>query len=424
MLAEKSQPVRHWAIKTLGNLLLRLVTVSTTIALGVAVSRWLGPAGRGEVSLATNAIGILIPVTTLSLYNSNPFFVAKSKENLEPLISNSLVILAILIPTVLCTMMLASYADVLATPTKSWLLAAWLICQTVQQLGFSIHLGLNRSKSTYLVEMACNLFVLAGTAIFHIREQFSFVTFLTLRVVSIALSLVYVLGSIFLISSRIFTPSWRQFVESVRFGVKSYFSQITYLCIFSLDQFLVGHYLGQAEVGLYATAVGILGFCLLIPRAAAAESYPSLVALGSWKERIVVGKELIYMTAKSTGALVILFSIAGPYLIRLLYGPKFEGAIPCLYWLLPGIWFMTIQDVVSLIIGSHSISRAFLSIGVAVLGLNILLNMIAIPQMGISGAAGASSITYLVYLGATALYLANRVRQEARATDSSTLQEG
>lgn len=160
------------------------------------------------------------------------------------------------------------------------------------------------------------------------------------------------------------------------------------------DQIMIEYFLSREAVGVYAVAVQFSEIWYFVPNAIAISLFPILVK----KSKLPVFKDIVrgsYSLMFIAGVLVgIVVTIVGPLAIKLLYKPEFweAGQILVIH-----IWagvFVFMRTIFSkwLIIEErfiHSLSTHLIGAFV-----NVLLNIILIPEYGIYGAAIATLISY------------------------------
>jgi O-antigen/teichoic acid export membrane protein len=84
------------------------------------------------------------------------------------------------------------------------------------------------------------------------------------------------------------------------------------------------------------------------------------------------------------------------FIIPLLYGQEFLPAVRPLWILLPGVVALSICKVLANEMTGRGRPKISLLASVITLGVNIPLNLILIPQMGMNGGAIATSVAYIV----------------------------
>jgi O-antigen/teichoic acid export membrane protein len=89
-------------------------------------------------------------------------------------------------------------------------------------------------------------------------------------------------------------------------------------------------------------------------------------------------------------------AVAGvaPWIVPLLFGPEFTPAVQALWYLLPGVLVFSIAKI----IGNDFAGRGYVVtngiVSASALALNIILNLVLVPRLGLVGASISSSISY------------------------------
>jgi O-antigen/teichoic acid export membrane protein len=195
---------------------------------------------------------------------------------------------------------------------------------------------------------------------------------------------------------------------SLRFGFDAYLANILWAMMLRIDGFLLGAMRGAERVGYYSVAVLLAellwyfpsSLTLAMSRRVSADPQGEALALTCRASRMG-----LWFVA--SGSMVVA-AVAAP-MIRLVYGEVFLPAVRPLWILLPGVTAIAVAKPLSLFYTQHKGSprvNAWLS-GVAV-AVNIGLNILWIPEFGPSGAAAASTVSYLL----VTVLLLLRIRRE------------
>jgi O-antigen/teichoic acid export membrane protein len=173
--------------------------------------------------------------------------------------------------------------------------------------------------------------------------------------------------------------------------------------IFSMvDTFSIGYFKTTAEVGLYNAALPISLFLLIAPVLFLQLFLPVIT-----KEYSKKNFKLITNLSKQLGKWIFIFNL--PILIimllfpgaviNLLFGSEYLPAENALRFLSIGVFFYSLLQISENLLSMIGKSkRILLNLAIAT-GVNILLNILLIPKYGISGAAFATMIGYLVWGG-------------------------
>ncbi len=165
-----------------------------------------------------------------------------------------------------------------------------------------------------------------------------------------------------------------------------------------VDNILIGFYMSPSDVGIYAVAVLFATTFTLIPSAVQRVTAPATATLYGKGDMEGI-RRLFYSTLKKSllvsGATAIVMVICAPYLIPLLFTEAFAESYVPLLVLLIGYPISASFGAVGATLSSIGRVQIPFRIGAVCVVLNIVLNILLIPPLGINGAALATSIAML-----------------------------
>ncbi len=184
---------------------------------------------------------------------------------------------------------------------------------------------------------------------------------------------------------------------ALRFGIMGHLTNVLGFLNLRLDMLLVNWFLGPAAVGYYSISVMIAEKIWYFPDTLAIVLYPK-VAHSNDLDASAYTSKTGRLTVLIVGACSVLVLLLGKPVIRLLYTDQFIPAVAPLFILLPGVLSASLARVV----GSDLLARGYPHVnmwaGLAALAVNMGLNIVMIPLMGISGAALATTVSYTLHL--------------------------
>jgi O-antigen/teichoic acid export membrane protein len=186
---------------------------------------------------------------------------------------------------------------------------------------------------------------------------------------------------------------WRMFWTSLPLGVVS----ITILVYTRLDTVLLEHLRGPTEVAYYTVTYKITEAPLIIITSIAATTLPMVSAwsaIPASRRRIVdTTKRALRYGYAAALMIAVVISLFGGELVALLYGPKFASVLPAMIVLIWAMVAMASNIVTAAVLTAVRKTNALMIGAVVNLGLNLVLNLWAIPQWGYFGSAVATTIT-------------------------------
>lgn len=178
-----------------------------------------------------------------------------------------------------------------------------------------------------------------------------------------------------------------------------------------IDKVLIANLLGNVQLGIYSAAMTVCVAWAFLQEAIINSVRPSIfhAKLRSEDEYFKRLKQLYFMLFWISVLISGVISLSAPLLIHVLFGAEYQDAVPIVSIL---VWFMPLSTLgaarniwlVSEDKGRYT--KYFLIYGVII---NVLLNLLWLPIIGITGAAIASVLTEIVtLLLAPLLYKATR----------------
>jgi O-antigen/teichoic acid export membrane protein len=166
-----------------------------------------------------------------------------------------------------------------------------------------------------------------------------------------------------------------------------------------MDRLLLSQLVSPAELGRYAVASSATLIPVPLVSAIGDVAFPRLAA-----QRLVTAQShrlQLAAAAVSAGlaaAILLPIAVSASWLVPLVFGPAYRGAVPLLWILAPGGVFLACNQVVGdLLRGRNRPGFVAISEGLAVV-FTVVLLVILLPVVGVASAAIASTVAYGVAL--------------------------
>ncbi|MCX6757176.1 MAG: flippase [Candidatus Nomurabacteria bacterium] len=165
---------------------------------------------------------------------------------------------------------------------------------------------------------------------------------------------------------------------------------------FKIDQVMIKNILGNEQAGIYAVAVKLSEVWYFIPSIICTSLFPSIVnAMNTSKEFFDSRmKKLYFLMFWSSVLIASVITVFSYSIIKILFGTPYMGAVTTLQiyaWAGVGVF---LGGAISQYLLANNLTKiSFYSTALGAL-INIVLNIILIPRMGINGAAIATTISY------------------------------
>ena len=398
----------------MGNLFIR----SVSFILLPLYSNLISTAEFGNYALLMSVYTIASVIYQLGMHGSlNKFYIEAKTEERKKLIFSS-IINSILLFGIVVTIFLSLFSDWLSvlifeTSEFSSLLVLIFVSLLFETLTFYI-LFLLKTK-----ELSKKVVAYSGIgAIINLCLNILFVYYLRLSVAGIILAQLISAAILLLVMLNVIKDEYvlkldqKIFKNVIKFSLPLVAAGILSSAVDVADRFILNYYLGKDEVGIYSFAYRIaMVMNVFVISFRTAWSPYSLNLFYSRDYKSSFGKTLTKMVALS-GVILLVVSLFGDYLfdIKFLQVSMFNQAYKAGMVILPlviiGYIFSGISSFYSVYPYISNKSYHFLYADLLSFLINVALNFILIPWLGIIGAAFATAIGFLV--GAAYLFFISR----------------
>lgn len=401
----------------------QILTLVISLANTAIIARWLGPEGKGMLSLALLVPAVLALFFSLGVGASNVFFAGSRRLGVAELAGHSLTFAgvgAVGAGIVAWLLMAAGWLERLAPGLPPWLLVLAMLGLPASLLnGFltSILQGLQRIVAANAVALGQGLAGLALT-IWLVVGLGRGVVGATLAAVGAATAALILLVALVWRAGGRFRPRWNRNTgrTMLSFGLRGYAGNVLQFFNYRLDTFIVNAFLGAAQVGIYGSAVSLAELLWYLPNAVSFVIFPKSAATSSAAMNRFTPR-VFRLTLGLTAAGAIALALAGGLLIRLIYGPAFAASYRPLLVLLPGVVLLGGGKVLTNeMAGRGYVHYNSINSGLALV-LTVALDLLLIPRLGVTGAALASTLAYSATF-ITAIFVFRAVSGRAAAAAS------
>ncbi|MEM9832813.1 MAG: flippase [Bacteroidota bacterium] len=364
---------------------------------GVWVVRYLGPEDFGVLSYANSFVVVFAALGSLGVDNILVRELIIQKDNRNYLMGSAFAIkligsmvlvlfvsialwlspgsteVNIIIYLIVLSNLLSSF-NVISLYFQSQVLSKYQVYASIISLGISIVIKI------YFILSERGLFAFASVYVIE--------------------SLAFVVASIFFYKSNgLSLLTWKIHKSTIatlfRDSWPLLLSGISISLSMRIDQVMLNHFIDTSSVGLYAAGVKIAEVLTFVPAVIGKSIYPKIVALDMEKEQKKL-KALIKYIFYLLLAISIGVLISSKYLVNLLYGSEFlesHFVISILVFTIPLTYLGTITNKLLLKFG---LGKLIFIKQFSLALLNIIANIILIPEYGIIGAALSTLIASLV----------------------------
>lgn len=175
-------------------------------------------------------------------------------------------------------------------------------------------------------------------------------------------------------------------------------SSVAGYLLLRVDQVMINSYLDGVATGLYAAAVRLSEIWYFIPSIITASLFPAIVNAHKMSSELYHRRlEKLYLFLLLSGLIIAIpTTILAPLIIKILYGSAYIAAIPILQiYIWSGVGLFLNTGLIKYLLTENK-PEAIFTLNIFSVLINIGLNMLLIPMMGLTGAAWSTLIAYIV----------------------------
>ncbi|MFC1965905.1 flippase [Chloroflexota bacterium] len=388
----------NFANRVLGTFGTYVLTFVLTIPISIVIARSLGPEGKGIFTLVMLIPALLVTLSNLGIGASNNYYSASGKYKPSALVGNSFVLAGVIGVLALVAFILFwrfSPFDLLAEVRPRYIYVALAVVPLYLLNSYLLGIlsGKLKIKQINTVGILNKLVNLLGVIVILLALKQGVLWLILLMIaIQVITSMLYV---IILRGVTRYSISFdsKVFKSTVGYGVKAQVANTSSFLHFRVDQYMVGQFVGITQLGYYSIAVGLAELLLFIPRVVNSILFPTIASsTKGYSDKLTT--RLSRYTVLTSLIFCLVFAIGANIVIRAAYGQQFLPSVTPFLILLPGLFFVTLTINLSTYISGigRVIFNTYGSMGA--LAVNIALNLVLIPRMGIAGAALATTISY------------------------------
>jgi len=380
-----------------------LATSLTLVAVGfvnsMLLSRWLGPAGRGEVAAAMLWPSMLVYLSSFGLFLATAYFAAQPEAQAQSIFANDMVFAclqgaaALAVGYVALPWLLHSQSEEVVRAARWFLLSVPLALVT--QYGAYLLQGQMRLTAFNRLRTILPFGYLIGTVLLKSTGQLTLSKIILLH---IGLHMAALLGTLATLWQAGIRPRLQVDLalaaQMSKYGAKVQAGNLTGLANQNLDQAMMAAWLPPADLGLYVAAVSAATVPQLFSQAVLTVSSPRMMQEPSPVERMAILQRVFRRYWLLSGLLVLGLGLVLPLAIPLVFGATFKGAVGPAEILLLGMFLIGAKDVLAG--GAFAMGDPWLNSKAHIwaVGVTVGLLITLMPLVGIWGAAIASAAAY------------------------------
>lgn len=368
----------------------------------LVVARWYGEEVFGIVNFANSIITYFIMIASMGLQNYAIVCIAKDKQHSELLFNkviNIRIILAIISISLL--FITISLSNIMYENKVMTLLYGGMIITNALNIEwyFNAIQEMQYISKSMIIQNISSLLILTVFYVLNISKS--------MYIIPLALILGSLLASIYLLYIALknikykFLFSIKEAIRFIKYGFPFFFSGIFATINSNIDIIILGIISTNSEVGLYSSAYKIINVLIIVVTLVFTPIYPvmiELINLKKWDELnslMIKVKKYVYALALP---LLVGGIILGKEVIIFLFGIKYSEAGLTFKILIVYICLLYIREIYGYILTASGNQKSYMTVVSISSAINVIMNLILIPQIGIVGAALTTLFSEIINL--------------------------
>jgi O-antigen/teichoic acid export membrane protein len=381
----------------------RIIIMALTFLTSWVSTRYLGVELKGKYSYLFTLSGFIWMTLDLGLYRSFPYLVRKHPDKTRSLFVWSLVqfIINTGLLIVLGLGFLNVWSRIIGYTFDPLYLVLFVGIITLSQFSMqlqSLYLGMNLIWKHSLAQLYNSLLVLIIVTIgyFFINKTDRLAYIIITMLLASAFSILY------FVANNKWGRIWdkidfRFIFTSYKSGFRVFLSTLFIILLVRFDIIIIKKMLGFSQVGIYSIAAHIVD---LLQVASNLVGGLLLVRLSDSSSDIEKWKIMKKMLMAFCAMLIIAnvgFIICGKFILATMFGIQFVPVYYVYLWLIPASFGLSFGSLFNMYLNSKGFPIISIILPAISVVVNVALNLILIPVIGIYGSALATSIAYVLW---------------------------
>lgn len=364
----------------------------------IILARVLGPDKYGIFSALVIIPVIVVSLTHLGIRGSAIFHVGKGKYDKNELVSTILVLLMI---TSFLGMLISAIAYLVYDEPSFTLLMIGLVLLVIPSRLAIIYIGgiflgndeINKANRMNWITNAINLSLVAILVWYLGFEILGAIIAFLLSGSVVAIYGFMLIRQSFNIKLRIHKEILKSLLRlGLLFSVSFFILQLNY----RIDILFIAKLKDASEVGIYSIGASIAEQLWQLPLAVGIIVFSRTANSKDKKDMIKTTGVLMRLSLLLSVFLAVLMYFLVPVIVPLIFGDAYINSVPIIQLILPGIIMVVIFRILSGHLAGLGRPEITLYTFLPALAVNILLNLLWIPEYGGKGAAMATNVSYAV----------------------------
>lgn len=378
--------------------LTKVVYLGGSFIVSILLARLLGAEGKGVVTTLFVVPNILISLADMGVRQAAAYTIGQRKYSVQKVFSSSLSLW--IISSAVSILLLLLYYTLPITTSYHWgliVIAILLVpIKILDSYYYGIHQGLQQigpMNIRHLVAFSVRLIIVVFFVWMIPTHVFGAAAAMVVSALAVGFYSYWILkGKVRFTFYRKMDLPTQLFKQGIMFAIALFILTINY----RVDILLLEPLVTPAEVGQYSVGVGLAELIWQLPNAIGTVLFASSANSKTDEEAAKRSARLLRVSLIFLIFAGILFALTSHLIVPFIYGTEFAPASGVINRLLPGVLLVVIIQVLHASLSGRGYPLIGVKLFIFAILVNIILNLLLIPRLGINGAAYASTISYAI----------------------------
>src|SRR5690554_5562998 len=366
------------------------------LTVSIITARYIGPEGNGIIAGLVVYPSLFMSIGSLGLRQSTTYFLGKgifSEEQIKTAITQIWMMTTIV--SLLVCFVLMYYFSTSGSNLMLVILALLPIPFSLfNTYNSGIFLGKNDIKTFNKINWIPSLVALIGTALFVMLLQWNVKGAMIASVGGPLFMFVLLLFKNQFFNFFSLKYNWHIIKQMLSLGIVYATALFVINLNYRVDVILLDKLSNAYELGIYSKGAGITQYLWQIPMLLSTVVFARSAVSKNDKAFSLKVAQLLRVSFVIIGVVSVGLLLFSELIIVGMYGENFRESISVLNYLLPGVLILTIFKVMNMDLAGKGKPWVSMKAMIPALVINVVINIILIPDMGADGAAISSTVSY------------------------------
>src|SRR5690554_6089823 len=370
------------------------------IAFGLTTSiitaRYIGPEGNGIIAALLVYPSLFMSFGSLGIRQSTTYFLGKnifSEEQIKTAITQIWMITTVfsIVSSFILIRYFSNSGENIALVILALLPIPFSLFNTYNS---GIFLGRNDIKTFNKINWIPSLIALLGTVLFVVLLQWDVKGAMVASVGGPLFMFFVLLFKNKFLDFFSFRYDWNIIKQMLSLGIVYATALFVINLNYRVDVILLDKLSNAYELGIYSKGAGITQYLWQIPMLLSTVVFARSAVSKNDKAFSLKVAQLLRVSFVIIGVVSVGLLLFSELIIVGMYGENFRESISVLNYLLPGVLILTIFKVMNMDLAGKGKPWVSMKAMIPALVINVVINIILIPDMGADGAAISSTVSY------------------------------